>query len=128
VMAGKVCKIPGHRRVADSQYLCAIDQSDVIKLRATNSLRLHDPEQASFMQIPLGFRWQATQLFGPRGTIAKLRNECSSPADHGCIGPAIGISSQNLASAWLSTNTRHELHLRLTAVGYLAFVYRAISN
>ena len=90
VMAGKVRKIPGHPRVTLAQQLRAIDKSDVIKFRPPPAFAAQSGTIRGD-QILLGLRRQATQLFRPRGTITKLRNQSPSPADHGHIGPIIGI-------------------------------------
>ena len=61
-------------------------------------------------------------------TIAKLRNQGFRARLHGRERALVRVRPRGLASAWLSTNTRHLAYLRLTASTSLAIVYRVISN
>ena len=63
VMARKVGKIPRYGSIRLPQRIGAIDQRDIVEFGAADPLGLHDPEQAGIMQIALGLRRQAPQLF-----------------------------------------------------------------
>jgi hypothetical protein len=82
MMTCKVRQIPRHGRIRAPEYRGAIDQRDIVKFSAANPLRLHDPEQARLMQIALGLRRQASQLFRARRAIPKPRKQHLGALNH----------------------------------------------
>ena len=73
MMAGQVGEIPRHGRIRLRQRIGAINQRDIIQLGTAHAFGLHDPEQASIMQVALCLRRQPPEFFGPGRTISQSR-------------------------------------------------------
>ena len=123
VMAGEIGEIPRHRRIGLSQRIGAIDQRDVIELRAADALRLQDPEQTGVVQIALGFRRQAAQRLGPGGALAQFRDQRAGALDHGSM--AVHALSGDQADIRLAAISGHLELPRPTRLGRADAVYRA---
>jgi hypothetical protein len=115
-MAGEIREIPRHGRIRTPEYFRTIDESYVVELGAPYPFRLHDPEQARFMQITLCLRWQTPQFFRECRTFAKSRKQRFGATSHGRKGLVLRIRPQGLACARLSTNTRHLGSLTISPV------------
>ena len=99
VMARKVGEIPRHGRIRLSQRIGAIDKRDIIQLGAAHAFGLHDPEQASIMQVALRLRRQPPEFFGPGRTIAQSWNQRPGTRDHRGIDLRTRPRESDLSSA-----------------------------
>ena len=107
VMAGEVGKGPGHGGIALPDRVGAVDQCDIIEFRAADAFRLHDPEQAAFVQFAFGLLGKAAQLFRTRCTLAQPRRQRCGARNHRCVDTAVGIRTRGRACICLQTGSCH---------------------